>query len=119
MKTTAIVCALAVGLLAGCETEKHEHHGKQANLEAQAKITRAQAEQIAMSKVPGATIKEGELEKENGKLIWSFDMATPGTKDVTEVNIDAITGAVIAVDKETAADEAKEKKKEKEEDDKK
>ena len=46
-------------------------------------------------------------------------MATPGTKDVTEVNIDAITGAVIAVDKETAADEAKEKKKEKEEDDKK
>ena len=100
-------------------TEKHEHHDKQAKLEAEAKLSRADAERIALSRVPGATIKEGELEKEHGKLIWSFDMATPDTKDVTEVNIDAITGAVIAVDKETAKDEAKEKKKEKEEDDEK
>lgn len=119
MKITAIAFALTASLLAGCMSEKHEHHNKNAKLEAEAKLTRAEAEKIALGKVPGGMIKEGELEKENGKLIWSFDVATPGTKDITEVNIDANTGAVIAVDKETAADEAKEKKKEKEEDEEK
>ena len=115
MKSKLALCsALMAGLLAGCMTEKHSHD-KQAKLEAEAKVSRADAEKIALGKVPGGTIKEGELEKEKGKLIWSFDVSTPGTKDITEVNIDAITGAVIAVDKETAADEAKEKKKEKEE----
>ena len=44
---------------------------------------------------PNGTIKESELEKEHGKLIWSFDIATPGTTDITEVNVDAITGKVV------------------------
>jgi len=105
----ALCSALLAGLAAGCMTEKHSHD-QQAKLEAEAKLSRADAEKIALSKVPGGTIKEGELEKEKGKLIWSFDVSTPGTKDIMEVNIDAITGAVIAVDKETAAEEAKEKK---------
>jgi uncharacterized membrane protein YkoI len=115
MKSKLALCSVLVAaLLAGCATEK-DSHDKQAKLAAEAKLSRADAEKIALSKVPGGTIKEGELEKEKGKLIWSFDVASVGTKDITEVNIDAITGAVIAVDKETAADEAKEKKKEKEE----
>jgi len=106
---------ITVGLLlcgfTACESEKeHEGQGGQSSLATQAKITRAQAEQVAMAKVPGGTIKEGELEKEKGKLIWSFDIATPGTSDITEVAVDAITGQVVGVDKETAADEAKEKK---------
>jgi uncharacterized membrane protein YkoI len=82
---------------------------------AKAKVTKEQAEKMALDKVPGGTIKEGEIEQENGKLIWSFDIATKGTKDITEVNIDAMTGAVIAVDVEKAKDEAAEAKKEKEE----
>jgi hypothetical protein len=36
-------------------------------------------------------------------------MATPGSKDITEVNVDAITGEVISVGKESAQSEAKEK----------
>ena len=102
-------------MVSGCMTEKHGGHGKEARLEAEAKVSKADAEKIALEKVPGGTIKEGELEKEKGKLIWSFDVSTPGTKDITEVHVDAISGAVIAVDKETAKDEAKEKKKEKSE----
>jgi uncharacterized membrane protein YkoI len=66
-----------------------------------AKITKAEAIKIALAKVPNGTIKESELEKENGKLIWSFDVATPGTKNITEVNVDAITGEIVAVDIET------------------
>jgi hypothetical protein len=118
---TIVALGLVASVFTGCETEK-EHEGKE-NLAAQAKITRAQAEQTALTKAPGGTIKEGELEKEKGKLIWSFDIATPGTTDITEVAVDAITGEVVAVDKETAADEtkekSKEKKKEKDEDDEK
>jgi uncharacterized membrane protein YkoI len=136
MRIKSIICSIVtLGLLAGgltaCKTEKGE--GKEsekataARLEAQAKITKAEAQKIALDKVPGGTIKEGEIEKEKGKVIWSFDIATPGTKDITEVNIDAMTGAVIDVSKETAADQEKEKKedskmkskKEKEDDDEK
>ena len=105
----AVGSALIAALLAGCMTEKHEGD-KEAKLAAQAKISKADAEKIALEKVPGGTIKEGELEKEKGKLIWSFDIATPGTTDTTEVHVDAITGALLSTEKETAKEEAKEKK---------
>ena len=87
-------------------------------LEAEAKVSRAEAEKIALTKAPGGTVKEGELEKEKGKLIWSFDISTPGTSDITEVHVDAITGQIAGVEKETAKAEAKEKRKEKDEDEK-
>lgn len=101
--------------LAGCETEGHSE-AKQAKLAAQAKVSKEDAQATALTQAPNGTVKESELEKEHGKLIWSFDIATPGTTDITEVNIDAITGKVVAVDKEKAEDEAKEAKGEKEKD---
>jgi hypothetical protein len=119
MQIKHIICSvLTLGLVAGgltaccCTKDKEKEHSS-AKLEAQAKITKAEAQRIALDKVPGGTIKEGEIENEKGKLIWSFDIATPGTKDITEVNVDAVTGAVIDVSKETAADQEKEKKEEK------
>lgn len=72
------------------------------------KAPKADAGKTALAKVPGGTIKEAELEKEKGKLVWSFDITTPDTKDITEVNVDAITGDVISVEKESAESEAKE-----------
>jgi uncharacterized membrane protein YkoI len=113
MKIKIIVCsALAASLLVGCASEKCEHHNKQAKqakLMAEAKISKDDAEKTALAKVPNGTIKESELEKEHGKLIWSFDIATPGTKDITEVNVDAITGDVVSTEKETSEDQKKEK----------
>jgi uncharacterized membrane protein YkoI len=97
---------MAVGLW-GCATEKETD----ARLQAQAKISRTEAERIALAKVANGTIKEGEIETEKDKLIWSFDIATPGTADITEVNVDAMTGEVVAIGKETPAQQAKEKKK--------
>ena len=52
-------------------------------------------------------MKAAELEKENGKLIWSFDLTTPTSKNVTEVNVDAVTGDVISVEKEEAENDKK------------
>jgi uncharacterized membrane protein YkoI len=100
---------LAVGLLAGCASERHERHEDQAKLQAEAKVTRADAEKVALTQAPNGTVKEGELEREHGKLIWSFDIVTPDSKDITEVAVDAITGAVVAVEKETPEQQAKEK----------
>ena len=111
MKTKNIICSLlTVGLLvavvAGCATEQQ----KQAKLAAQAKISRAVAEQTALARVPGGTIKEGELEKEGGKLVWSFDITTTGSKDITEILVDAKTGAIVSEEKESPEQQAKEKK---------
>ena len=112
MKIRNVMCAvLSTAVLAGglvaCTTVKQ----REAKLEAEAKVSRTDAERIALAKVPGGTIKEGEIEKEKGKVIWSFDIATPGTKDVTEVQVDAMTGDVVAIEKETPAQQANEKKK--------
>jgi uncharacterized membrane protein YkoI len=110
----SLISIFAAGLLTGCaweKCEKEEHQNKeakQAKLMAEAKVSRADAEKIALAKAPNGTIKEGELEKEKGKLIWSFDITTPDTKDITEVGVDAITGDVVSVEKESAESEAKE-----------
>ena len=74
------------------------------------KITMEQARTIALKKAPGK-IKSAELENEHGKLIYSFDIATSATA-ITEVNVDALNGKIVAVQHENAAKEAAEKKKE-------
>ena len=108
----SLIAILAIGALTGCVCAKGEKHhnkeAKQAKLMAQAKVSRADAEKTALAQAPNGTIKEGELEKEKGKLIWSFDITTPDTKDITEVNVDAITGDVVSVEKEAAESETKE-----------
>ena len=110
MKFKTICCtALAASLLAGCISEEKEQQNKQAKLMAEAKVSQDAAAKTALAKVPNGTIKESELEKEHGKLIWSFDVSTPDSKDITEVNVDAITGDVVSVEKETPEDQKKEK----------
>jgi uncharacterized membrane protein YkoI len=74
----------------------------------EAKISKPQAEKMALSKVPNGTIQSGELEREHGKLVWSFDIGTHSTKNVTEVQVDAKSGKIISVKTETPVDQAKE-----------
>jgi uncharacterized membrane protein YkoI len=73
-----------------------------------AKIERAAAEKTALARVPGGQVKEAELETENGKLVWSFDIAQPTSPNIVEVQVDAMTGQVVAMATETPADQAKE-----------
>ncbi len=74
----------------------------------QALITKHQAKKIALARVKRGTIKCVELEKENGVLIWSVDIAQPPKKDVTDVWVDATTGKIAAVEVETPITEKKE-----------
>lgn len=102
------VAGIGVICISGCESAEGKHHGN--SVEAKAKLSKEQAEQIAMTQVPGGKIKEGELEMENGVLLWSFDVAMQGSKNITEVNINAVTGKIVAVDVETPEAQAKEAK---------
>ena len=81
---------------------------EQSALRAAAKVSEDSARAIALKAVPGATVKEGELEKENGKLVWSFDLKVAGKKGVEEVQVDAITGKVVSHEHESDAAEKKE-----------
>ena len=82
-----------------------------ASAQTQSKIGMKKAKEIASQQVAGK-IKSSELEKEHGKLIYSFDILnSKGT--ITEVNIDAYTGAVVAVQEENEQTEAAERQAEK------
>jgi uncharacterized membrane protein YkoI len=108
-----VFSALAASLLAGCVCEKGDCHDKEAKrvkLMAEAKVSKDDAQKTALAKVPDGTIKESELEKEHGTLIWSFDVATPDKKDITEVNVDAITGNVVFTETKAPEDQKKEQK---------
>jgi uncharacterized membrane protein YkoI len=94
---------LGAGLFIGCASEKTEKP------EGDPKLSKAQAQKIALTQAPNGTVKEGELEKEKGRLIWSFDISSSDSKDITEVQVDAKTGQIVAVEKETPKQEAKEK----------
>jgi hypothetical protein len=84
---------------------------EQAKMQKEAKVSMAHARGIALKKVPGGKIDSAELEREHGKLIYSFDIKTarPG---VTEVQVNAIDGSIVSVTHETPAKEAAEHKQE-------
>ena len=73
-----------------------------------AKITEKEAVTKAQAAVPNGTIDALELERENGKLLWSFDFKVPGKTGIDEVQVNAVTGKVGKVVHETPADERKE-----------
>ena len=89
----------------------------QASLQKEAKISEATARATALKEVPNGAVKSSELEREGGKLIYSYDITVPGKTGIDEVNVNAIDGTVVAKQHETpkaekaeAVKEAKEKK---------
>ena len=84
----------------------------QTALSKEAKITMEQAQKAALAKVAGK-IQSKELEKEKGRLIYSFDIKM--ADGIHEVNVDAMTGEIVEDTVENAAAEAQEKAAEKKE----
>src|SRR5947209_17096846 len=106
--TLIAVFGLGTATMHAAETKKKED---QAALQKEAKISMEKAREIALKKAPG-TVKSSELEREKGKLIYSFDIQTKSKKEITEVNVDAMDGKIVAVEHENAKKEAEEKKQE-------
>jgi uncharacterized membrane protein YkoI len=107
LRYLAIVAALAV---AGSSARAQATYKRQIpdSLVKAAKISEAAAAETAQKRVPNATIASVELERENGKLIYSYDMKTKGKSGVYEVNVDAVTGKIISVAHESPVTEKKE-----------
>jgi len=105
---------------AGTTAKPHKRARKvetQATLQKEAKISEATARATALKEIPNGTVKSSELEREHGKLIYSYDITVPGKTGIDEVNINAIDGSVVAkqhespkTEKKEAVQEAKEKK---------
>ena len=83
-----------------------------AKLVKEAKISESVAAEAALKAVPGGTISSVELEKEDGKFIYSYDIKGSSKTGIEEVHVDAMTGAVISNVHETPADEKAEAAKE-------
>jgi uncharacterized membrane protein YkoI len=101
------IIALAAGPAWSDKKGKHEEEGNIADLAKDAKVTVDQAIKTATEKVQG-TVVEAELEKKHDKTIWEVEIVGADGK-VSEVHIDAATGAVIDVEDKKA--EKKEDKK--------
>jgi N-methylhydantoinase A/oxoprolinase/acetone carboxylase beta subunit len=102
---------LAIGLCAtaGAQIPVPKKSKIPASLKKEAKISVEDARATAIKKVPGA-IQEEELEKENGRLVYSFDIRATGQNNITEVQVSATDGSIVSVDKESVENEAKEQK---------
>ena len=100
--------SLVLGMVLGFAAAILAAQPSEAELIKQAKITKAEAEQIALAKVSHGIVKSAEIEKEKGQLVWSFDIARPGTRDITEIWVDAITGKIVSTQTESPRDQAKE-----------
>jgi len=78
--------------------------------QAQARITVEQAREVALRAVPG-TVTDSELEKEKGRLIYSFEITRPGEQrssfgkgkhSIVEVNVSAVDGSIVDIHREHA-----------------
>jgi uncharacterized membrane protein YkoI len=110
MNTKQRILSVAAAIsLAGLATSTYAASKEtQAQLQAEAKVSRSEAEKTALAEVPHGTIKDGEIEREHGALVWSFDIARPHSKNITEVQVDANSGAIARTHVETPVDQAKE-----------
>jgi len=77
-----------------------------------AKVDSVTAERTALAKVPNGRILQQELERDGGRLVWSFDIKSGTKPGVEEVQVDALDGSVVSVMHESAAAESAEAKKE-------
>ena len=72
------------------------------SLVAKAKISEDSARAIALKRVPG-TLHSTELERKRGRLMYDFKIQRNGRKGTTEVEVNAMTGRIIAVNAGTKA----------------
>jgi uncharacterized membrane protein YkoI len=98
----------AIALAAGCASKGVAREVSGVKIEedkqglwARATLAPDSAIKIALARVPGGTITEAELEEEDGRLIYSFEIKVAGKTGEDEVHVDATTGAVLKVEHES------------------
>ena len=115
MYMTLVAATLILGAAASASAQEAKAPAQkaatsQAALRKEAKIAERDARKTALAALPGGKVQSHELERENGRLIYSYDIKVAGKSGVEEVNVDAMTGEIVAHEHEDAKAEAKEKK---------
>lgn len=100
LSTLTLVAALS--LAAGSLAAQEPTRNVPDSLMSKAKISEDSARAVALKRVPG-TVQDTELERERGRLMWEFKIQRTGRKGTTEVEVNAMTGRVIAVHAGTKA----------------
>ena len=109
---TALLVVAATALATPARHPARHAARKTSALAAEAKVGRAAAQATALARVPGGKLRSSELEREHGKLVYSFDIKVAGKPGIEEVIVDAINGGVISVEHEDAKAEKAEALKE-------
>lgn len=60
-------------------------------------VTMEAARKVALARVPGGKLHHEELEREHGRLVYSFELAVLGKSEDQEVLVDAGDGQVVSV----------------------
>ena len=108
---TLIGSALVLNVPAWSDEKGHEEdESKVADLAKTAKVTIQDAIKTASEKMAG-TVIEAELERKHGKTVWEVEIVGANGK-VTEVHVDAASGAVIDTEEKKSKEKKHEKKKE-------
>lgn len=81
-----------------------------ANLVKQATVSEANAAKTVAARLPSGRIQAVELENEDGRLIYSYEVKVPGRPGIEEINVNAKTGAVVSTEHESPASERGEAK---------
>src|SRR5215475_2005070 len=118
LAVSAVALLASVGPMAQAQTKSTSTPAAKykrdlpAKLVKEAKISEETAAATALKAVPNGKISSVELEKEDGKFIYSYDVKVPGKSGIEEVHVDAMTGELVSNVHESPADEKAEKAKE-------
>ena len=112
ISTLVVSCALVFAVSHRASAQQTGSTANRAKIDpalaAEAKISLDSARAIALERVPHGSVASEELERENGHLIYSFDVKVPDRSGIQEVNVNALTGTVLGVHHEGPAAEQKE-----------
>jgi len=59
------------------------------------KITRDEAQHIALKQVPDGSVKSAKLKQDSGRRIWAVLIGKAGSNARTEVHVDALSGRIV------------------------
>jgi hypothetical protein len=90
MMLTGGIVLLALGVVAW--TVGHE---SQADLLAEASVSMDAALQTALAAVPGGRVVEQEIEREDGRLQYAFDILELDGGAMRDVEVDALSGVLL------------------------
>jgi uncharacterized membrane protein YkoI len=93
-------------------TTVQTRHETAADLRREARVSEAQARRTALGAVRRGRVKSHELEREHGRLIYSYDITVPGRSGIEEVTVDALTGRIVTHEHESPAAERREARQE-------